>query len=105
MAGVRYRAWAPPSGLHPTIGIHAPLVFDIHDSWNGRSIGGCSYHVSHPGGLSHERVPVNANEAESRRGARFFPFGHTGSDSGGPAPEPRAIDNPEHPLTLDLRRA
>jgi uncharacterized protein (DUF2126 family) len=101
VAGVRYRAWQPPNALHPTMGVHVPLIFDIHDTWNGRSLGGCTYHVAHPGGRHYERMPVNANEAEARRRTRFFPIGHSPGDMA----EPRPIDNPEHPLTLDLRRA
>ena len=101
VAGLRYRAWHPPSGLHPTIDVHTPLVFDLVDTWSGRSIGGCTYHVSHPGGLNSERFPVNANEAESRRVARFWNHGHTPGQM-----HVRHEDrNPDYPLTLDLRRA
>src|SRR5262249_1419490 len=110
VAGVRYRAWQPPSCLHPTIPGHSPLVFDIIDTWTGRSIGGCTYHAVHPGGRAFDTFPVNASEAESRRAARFYPFGHTpghisispvqNMGSGTVPPEER---RPEHPLTLDLR--
>jgi uncharacterized protein (DUF2126 family) len=100
VAGVRYRAWQPPSCLHPNIPVHSPLVFDIVDTWSDRSIGGCTYHVVHPGGLSHEHFPVNAFEAESRRLARFSSIGHTP----GVIAIPDEERNPAFPLTLDLRR-
>jgi uncharacterized protein (DUF2126 family) len=99
VAGVRYRAWQPPSCLHPTIGIHSPLVFDLYDTWLKRAIAGCTYHVVHPGGRSYDTFPVNANEAEGRRINRFFTHGHTPAGYLIPGEE----RFPETPLTLDLR--
>ena len=99
VAGVRFRAWSPPSALHPTIGVHAPLRFDLVDRGSQRALGGCTYHVSHPGGRNYEAFPVNANEAEARRRARFWPHGHTP----GPVPLHDEPPNPALPTTLDLR--
>lgn len=122
VAGVRYRAWQPPSALHPTIPVDSPLVFDVVDTWSGRAVGGCTYNVSHPGGRNFEDFPVNANAAESRRVARYDDFGHTPgplrpppewASMGrfypeghpvGPFEPPTEVANGEYPYTLDLRR-
>ena len=122
VAGLRYKAWPSPFGLHPTVPVHAPLVIDLVDRRLGRAVGGCVYHVTHPGGLAYEAFPVNAYEAETRRISRFWAWGHTPGAFSPPAwaerldahvargsrattwePAPERPD-PEHPCTLDLRR-
>jgi uncharacterized protein (DUF2126 family) len=123
VCGIRYRAWQPPSALHPTIGPDTPLVLDIVDTWNGRSIGGCTYYVSHPGGRNYDTFPVNSFEAESRRVSRFWEMGHTQEVLMAETPDattghvvvpgrepyivpdpPPAEINPEYPTTLDMRK-
>ncbi len=125
VAGIRYKAWNPPSALHPSVGVDAPLVFDIVDTWNNRVIGGCTYFVTHPGGRSFDTYPVNSYEAESRKISRFWDFGHTPSStveqtepvinsptvsrfvaqtkSNLKPDTPIELVNPEYPNTLDLR--
>ncbi len=107
VASVRYKAWNPPSSLHPSIGTHAPLTIDLVDTWMKRSLGGGQYHVVHPGGRNYDSFPVNAYEAESRRLARFFRMGHTpGTLKNGASVRPNVLlhASPEFPHTLDLRR-
>lgn len=122
IAGIRYRAWSPPSALHPTLGVDVPLVFDVFDTWNNRSIGGCTYFVAHPGGRNYDSFPVNSFEAEGRRISRFWNQGHTQGtftptvgyksveryieySDNIPRFEPPAVKiSPEYPNTLDLRQ-
>jgi uncharacterized protein (DUF2126 family)/transglutaminase-like putative cysteine protease len=122
VAGVKYKAWSPPSAMHPTIGVDVPLVFDIIDTWNSRSIGGCTYYVAHPGGRAYEAFPVNSYEAEGRRISRFWNEGFT-PEALPPQQAYQAVErylmpnetpvlydivkpviDKEHPHTLDLRK-
>jgi uncharacterized protein (DUF2126 family) len=109
VAGVRFKAWQPPSGLHPTISAQSTLVFDVVDTWNEGSLGGCTYHVSHPGGRHYEGFPVNANAAEARRLSRFNGLTRDrqtmGGHTGGRVVIPEEPFNPDFPWTLDLRTA
>lgn len=100
-AGVRFRAWKPWSALHPNLDADAPLVFDLYDTWTGKAVAGCTYHVAHPGGRNFEHFPVNSYEAESRRLARFEHDGY----SPGRSERPKKTENDQFPMTLDLRRA
>ena len=100
VCGVRFRAWQPPSCLHPTIPVHAPLVFDLVDTWSKTLVAGCTYHVAHPGGRNPENKPINALEAEARRIARFFPI----AQSSHPLTDLEPEADVDCPFTLDLRR-
>ena len=99
VAGVRFRARRLSATLHPTVPVHAPLVFDLIDLWQNRSIGQCTYHVAPPDGHSYTARPANAAEAEGRRRERF----QVTSPSLTPMAAPQDETNPIFPLTLDLR--
>ncbi|WCL49344.1 transglutaminase family protein [Leptospira sp. GIMC2001] len=101
VAGVRFKAWEAVLTLHPHLPAQQSLVFDIYDQWNQRSVGGCTYHVSHPGGRTYETFPVNSYEAESRRISRFWSHGHNPGTT--PQPIPKKLENSDFPCTLDLR--
>lgn len=96
VSGIRYKAWDPPSSLHPTIGVDVPIVFDIYDTWNQRSIGGCTYHVAHPGGRNYDTFPVNSFEAEGRRISRFWDYNHSSQQE-------IQVTNPSGPGNLTYR--
>jgi uncharacterized protein (DUF2126 family) len=104
VAGVRYKAWSPPSALHPSIGSHAPLTFDLVDTWMNRSMGGCAYHVAHPGGRNYDAFPVNAYTAESRRLSRFTTHNSTSGPIQAAKSNFELTGSREFPFTLDLRR-
>jgi uncharacterized protein (DUF2126 family) len=108
VAGVRFRAWKAWSALHPTLEVDAPLTFELVDLASSVSLGGATYHVSHPGGRSYDHPPVNAKEAEARRARRFEAMGHTTGVIDIDALESQAAwrryGADDYPLTLDLRR-
>ena len=104
VAGVRYKAWSPSSALHPSIGSHAPLTFDLVDTWMNRSLGGCAYHVAHPGGRNYDAFPVNAYTAESRRLSRFTTLKSTTGPLKATKSNFELTGSREFPFTLDLRR-
>jgi len=99
VAGVRYRARRLSEQLHPTVPVHAPLIFDIIDSWQQRSIGRCAYHVTSPTDGLYSTRPVNAGEAETRRTERFQKLTPQPSSVSLPADETNLL----FPMTLDLR--
>ena len=101
VAGIRFKAWSPPSSLHPSIPAQGPLTFDVIDTRSGNSVGGCRHHIAHPGGRGADLFPVNSYEAEGRRLSRFEAMGHTA----GPMAVKRLGVHRDFPLTLDLRRA
>jgi uncharacterized protein (DUF2126 family) len=100
VGGVRFRAWAPPHSLHPHLGIHHPLRFDVLDTWGKRSLGACAYHVWHPEGRAFDTPPLTRFEAAARRAQRFtvepaLPW---------PVRPVPSSAHPDAPYTLDLRR-
>ena len=91
LAGVRYKAWNPPSSLHPTLWPVYSLVFDLLDARTGEVLGGCTWFPARPSlvGFSAAPAPVASGEPEREPhyrpqaavlppwspGGRFLPFG------------------------------
>ena len=108
VAGVRYRAWQPSSALHPRLGVNSPLTFDLVDTWMQRSLGGCQYHVAHPGGRSYHTFPgelVRSREPPARALLPYRPYARERLGALGAAFAAREWANPDFPFTLDLRRS
>ena len=99
LAGVRFRARRLSATLHPTVPVHAPLVFHLIDRLSGHSIGQCTYHVGPPDGRLYPGRPANVAEADDRRMERF----QVATPALIQMEEPEEEINPLFPMTLDLR--
>jgi len=99
VGGVRFRARSTQTAPHPALAPHAPLVFQVLDTWQQTFLGGAIYHVQPPSGEPDQTLPESFEEARSRLTERFVPLQR------GTFPDtiPPLILHPDTPMTLDLR--